>query len=339
MLIKFDFKLRFCVYFLILFNLLEQLNCRKTSQFSSTNEQNKNDAIENANLLINNDETRLLDKKLSNPKAKYSLNKYFLIYNLLNSKRSKRSPLNPSNKLSINSLNTVDLRKNFKENFKSPLFKRQTSDSFANQFRSNLVEEAAGVHQLNTSLSFLNLLDSLKKQQPSCTQLKDLWQTSLSRLVDFFLNENNDLFTQSHINQMDNPIFLAMLINLIEDQNQQKLKLLNFNQLKDKNHLFNRNHDLFYNKFLNGKHLNYERLAGLRNGKAHYFGEFGDKNQDSKFIQQPMDRLDRHDHGLEIIEDGPTFVYNIDSDSNKPSDFWSDAQLSKPVNKPEIRYT
>lgn len=362
MFVKLDYKLRLCVCLMLIINFLDQIDCQKTNLLNNDSNiklnQRTNDAIKNDANLYKQLDKRSLKKKINNnlsPEAKHlnSLNKYFLIYNLLKSKPVKKNVL-PSNRFTS--------RNKFKSRLS--LFKRQTS--IENQLDNKLN------HQ-NVS-TFLSLMNDWKKQQPTCSQLKIFWDLSINKLIDYFLNENNDLFIQPHLNQLDNPIYLALLINLIKDQNE-NTKILNFkqepnslNQLNDKNKLNDKNSDKPNEVFLNRNdlktndnptlNLDYVTRMLINHGKQnHQFDSnfdrsndavqtsyndpynfknfhFLDKNSDSKFIPNPIDRVDP---SFEIIDEGPTFVYNVDSDS-KPSTFWSDAQLSKPLNRPEVHY-
>ena len=321
-------------------NFIDRFDCRKANlvaanyqalnglKSSANTKLDKTNANENnANQLIN-----------QTPETKYSnnknlLNKYFLIYNLLS---------------------------------KSPSTKRSLLHSAysANQFRkytliNKLKEISEKENQLNEDhlnrSTFLNLIANWKQEQPNCDKLKSLWESSLNKLTDYFQNENNELFTQSYLNQMNNPIYLALLISLIKDRND-RLKILNFkpepkslNQLKELNNYKNSHlesvqnqNDILFNKKPKdelGKQLTMDYVMKMlnNNGKqqlADHSKSYDFKNY--KFILNPLDRTDRTDHSLEVIEDGPAFVYN-DNNGNNPSSFWNDAQLSKPV-KPEILY-
>ena len=177
---------------------------------------------------------------------------------------------------------------------------------------------------------------------------------------------------------MDNPIYLALLINLLRNE-QEPLKVFSFkeplkaglNLANEKassnpsspNSIVNHSKNDRQNDRQNGKPndkqndelskaeqskpLPMDYLMKMLNlnkpkeSEPYYFKNFKmlDKESAAKFIPNP---IDRQDHSLEIIEDGPTFIYNVDSDSNpaqfSAAQFWGDAQLSKPVNKPEARY-
>lgn len=394
MFIKIDYRLRLCVCLLILIHLIDEIECHtnglldklKQPNYDRTN-SNSNEATlrkRNANANANspkstNNKNNLnlehFDKSNLSPEVRQSiissLNKYFVLHNLLNTRQSKRSAVAnsfssaPFSIYPSSSSSSSFIRK-AGNSFKPSTNKRQLLTT-NNLPSSTISDQTAKLNRLNASSTFLNLVSNWKKQQPSCTELRALWDTSLGKLMDYFLNENNDLFIQPHLNTMDNPIYLALLINLINDQQlsaakDEQMKPVNELQLKNGNnqrgHHSKANDVIFNNKqthqskqdtsgspltvdyVMNNllKNKNYDKHNPMylddKLEQPYVFQNFklADKNSEPKSIRSPMEG--RY-HSQEIVEDGPMIIYEAESD-NGPSSFWSDAQLSKPVKKPGI---
>lgn len=422
-------KMSLCVLMVFVINLINQLECRKTGLMHELNaatgypnsNSNQNlrktdatvaDATQPLNLQLNpqlnqqtpnDDQLRALEQKLAalSPADRQatvnSLNRYFLVYNLLKTKPLKRTLHPPAARLSSHSsfsssfqpsssVSGPALNGPASSSFFRPASAKRKVDftrlAFTPGFMAKKAANSRQENRLNQQSSnmsaYLNIVHDWKKAQPTCSQLKNLWETAISKLSDHFLNENNDLYMQPHLNQMDNPIYLALLINLLRNE-QEPLKVFSFkeplkaglNLANEKassnpsspNSIVNHSKNDRQNDRQNGKPndkqndelskaeqskpLPMDYLMKMLNlnkpkeSEPYYFKNFKllDKESAAKFIPNP---IDRQDHSLEIIEDGPTFIYNVDSDSNpaqfSAAQFWGDAQLSKPVNKPEARY-
>lgn len=416
-------KTSLCVLIVFAINLINQLECRSNGLINerSAGYPNSNsnpnlrkpdatvaDATQPSQQIANNEQLRVLEHKLSglSPEARQatvnSLNRYFLVYNLLKSAPLKRSPgayppdplrsgLNSQLPLSSasSSFQPRSSPSSFSSNSENSLFRpaKRRFDFTRLAFTPGFMgpaKKAAGSRQenkvsqpnSNQSTPFLEIVRDWKKEQPTCSQLKSLWEAAINKLTDHFLHDNNDLYMQPHLNQMDNPIYLALLINLMRKEPNEQLKVFDFkpqpkaglSQLKEKsspNNIVNhgkspndrtndRPNDRPNNQPLNkaveqSKPLSMDYLMNLlnpnkpkdSNESPYYFKNFKllDKESAAKFIPNP---IDRQDHSLEIIEDGPTFIYGVDSDSSpsqfSAAQFWGDAQLSRPVHKPEARY-
>lgn len=363
----------------------------KSNQNLRTTDATVADATQaNQQTTANNEQSfRALEQKLAglSPEARQatvnSLNRYFLAYNLLKTRPLKRNGLIAAASLHPSFSSPSHSRPfslwNSPESSPENSFLRSTPTKRKFDFprlaftpelmaKKTMNRQENKVNQQSSTnlTAFLNVVRDWKKEQPTCSQLKQFWETAISRLTDHFLNENNDLYMQPHLNQMDNPIYLALLINLLRNDQNDPLKVFSLkeqpapgaSQLKEspnnilshnsKNNKHSRPNDELLNKAIaeQSKPLPMDYLMKMLNvnkapSEPYYFKNFKmlDKESAKKFIPNPMDR---QDHSLEIIEDGPTFIYNVDSDSNpsqfSAAQFWGDAQLSKPVNKPEAHY-